>query len=83
MYAGDDATDFAALSFAAQHGRAIFVASGERTPPAIPSLCVARSIPDLCWFFTCEMIDLGPAGVVELLGASGNTSLDQREPQDA
>lgn len=33
VYAGDDVTDFGALRFAAEHGRAIFVASSERIPP--------------------------------------------------
>lgn len=34
VYAGDDITDFGPLRFAAQHGRALFVASDERVPPA-------------------------------------------------
>ena len=34
VYAGDDITDFGPLRFAAQHGRALFVASNERVPPA-------------------------------------------------
>ena len=34
VYAGDDITDFGPLRFAAQHGRALFVASSERVPPA-------------------------------------------------
>ena len=34
IYAGDDITDFGALRFAAEHGRAVFVASDERTAPA-------------------------------------------------
>ncbi|HET7711539.1 MAG TPA: trehalose-phosphatase [Thermoanaerobaculia bacterium] len=34
IYAGDDITDFGPLRFAAQRGRALFVASSERQPPA-------------------------------------------------
>jgi trehalose-phosphatase len=34
VYAGDDITDFGPLRFAAENGRALFVASGERVPPA-------------------------------------------------
>jgi alpha,alpha-trehalase len=33
VYAGDDLTDFGPLRFAAEHGRAVFVASPERQPP--------------------------------------------------
>jgi alpha,alpha-trehalase len=34
VYAGDDITDFGPLRFAAENGRAFFVASNERVPPA-------------------------------------------------
>jgi alpha,alpha-trehalase len=34
VYAGDDITDFGPLRFATENGRAFFVASGEREPPA-------------------------------------------------
>jgi alpha,alpha-trehalase len=34
VYAGDDITDFGPLRFAAEHGRALFIASSEREPPA-------------------------------------------------
>lgn len=34
VYAGDDLTDFGPLRFAAERGRAVFVASAERQPPA-------------------------------------------------
>jgi alpha,alpha-trehalase len=34
VYAGDDITDFGPLRFAAGSGRALFIASNERTPPA-------------------------------------------------
>ncbi|MBV9496931.1 MAG: trehalose-phosphatase [Acidobacteria bacterium] len=33
VYAGDDITDFGPLRFAAERGRALFLASPERTPP--------------------------------------------------
>ena len=33
VYAGDDITDFGPLRFAAESGRALFVASSERVPP--------------------------------------------------
>lgn len=45
IYAGDDITDFGALRFAAQHGRALFLASGERTPP--PGVTVVSSFREL------------------------------------
>jgi trehalose-phosphatase len=34
VYAGDDLTDFGALRFASEKGRAIFLASSERVPPS-------------------------------------------------
>lgn len=34
VYAGDDLTDFGPLRFAAERGRALFVASNEREPPS-------------------------------------------------
>lgn len=45
VYAGDDITDFGPLKFAAEHGRALFVASGERVPP--PGVTVVRSFREL------------------------------------
>jgi trehalose-phosphatase len=45
VYAGDDITDFGALRFAAEHGRALFVASGERVPP--PGVTVVGSFREL------------------------------------
>lgn len=45
VYAGDDITDFGALRFAAERGRALFVASGERTPP--PGVTVVGSFREL------------------------------------
>lgn len=45
IYAGDDVTDFGALRFAAEHGRAVFVASSERVPP--PGVTVVRSFREL------------------------------------
>ncbi len=69
VYAGDDTTDFAALAFSAERGRAIFMESEERTPPPIASLCMAQSMEDLCCFFTCEIVDLGPSAVAALLPA--------------
>ncbi len=38
LYAGDDLTDFAALSWAAKHGVGLFVQSVEREPPPDPSV---------------------------------------------
>ena len=34
IYAGDDTTDLGPLRYAAEHGRALFMSSSERTPPA-------------------------------------------------
>ncbi|HEV7768387.1 MAG TPA: trehalose-phosphatase [Thermoanaerobaculia bacterium] len=45
IYAGDDLTDFGALRFAAERGRAVFVASSERTPP--PGVTVVASFREL------------------------------------
>jgi len=45
VYAGDDLTDFGPLRFAADHGRAVFVASGEREPP--PGVTVVGSLREL------------------------------------
>jgi trehalose-phosphatase len=45
LYAGDDLTDFGALRFAAEHGRALFVASEERVPP--PGVEVVASSREL------------------------------------
>jgi alpha,alpha-trehalase len=45
VYAGDDITDFGPLKFAAEHGRALFVASNERVPP--PGVTVVGSFREL------------------------------------
>lgn len=45
IYAGDDITDFGALRFAAERGRAVFVASSERVPP--PGVTVVESFREL------------------------------------
>jgi len=45
VYAGDDLTDFGPLKFAAERGRALFVASGERIPP--PGVTVVGSFREL------------------------------------
>ncbi len=45
IYAGDDLTDFAALQFASERGRGVFLASSERLPP--PGVTVVHSFMDL------------------------------------
>lgn len=45
VYAGDDVTDFGPLKFAAESGRALFVASSEREPP--PGVTVVGSFREL------------------------------------
>jgi trehalose-phosphatase len=45
VYAGDDITDFGPLRFAAESGRALFVASSERVPP--PGVTVVGSFREL------------------------------------
>jgi trehalose-phosphatase len=45
IYAGDDLTDFGPLRFAAESGRALFVASSERVPP--PGVTVVGSFREL------------------------------------
>jgi alpha,alpha-trehalase len=45
VYAGDDITDFGPLRFAAECGRALFIASSERVPP--PNVTVVGSFREL------------------------------------
>jgi trehalose-phosphatase len=45
IYAGDDITDFGPLRFAAERGRALFLASNERVPP--PGVTVVGSFREL------------------------------------
>jgi trehalose-phosphatase len=45
VYAGDDLTDFAALRFALENGRALFLASAERAAP--PGVTVVKSFREL------------------------------------
>jgi len=45
VYAGDDITDFGPLRFAAERGRALFLASNEREPP--PGVTVVGSFREL------------------------------------
>lgn len=45
VYAGDDITDFGPLRFAAERGRALFLASSEREPP--PGVTVVGSFREL------------------------------------
>jgi trehalose 6-phosphate phosphatase len=45
IYSGDDMTDFGPLQFAAERGRALFIASDERTPP--PGVTVVESLEKL------------------------------------
>lgn len=45
VYAGDDNTDFGPLKFAAERGRALFIASSERVPP--PGVTVVGSFREL------------------------------------
>lgn len=54
VYAGDDITDFGPLKFAAEHGRALFVASGERVPP--PGVTVVGSFRELFHLIRAEVM---------------------------
>ncbi len=45
VYAGDDITDFGPLRFAAENGRALFLASNERVPP--PGVTIVGSFREL------------------------------------
>lgn len=54
VYAGDDTTDFAALGYAAEHGRGIFVESEECGAPPDPAIERVRSIESLCKLFKAE-----------------------------
>jgi hypothetical protein len=45
VYAGDDITDFGPLRFAAERGRALFLASNERIPP--PGVTIVGSFREL------------------------------------
>lgn len=55
LYAGDDTTDFGALTYAASHGRAAFMTSSERAAPDIAGLEHVHSIDELCAFFAREI----------------------------
>jgi trehalose-phosphatase len=55
VYAGDDTTDLDALVFAASHGRAAFVTSGERSAPDVRGIAHVGGIEDLCAFFASEL----------------------------
>lgn len=68
VYAGDDTTDFEALAFAAEFGRAIFVASDERRPPEISPLSVVGSIEGLCFGLVCEVVEHAPRAALALHG---------------
>jgi trehalose 6-phosphate phosphatase len=71
FYAGDDDTDFPALSFAAAHGHAIFVESEERTAPEIAGLWRVARTEDLLYGFARGLVEavpdaaglLAPAGI--------------------
>lgn len=54
VYAGDDVTDFGALRFAAESGRAVFVASSELFPPA--GVTVVRSFRELFRLIRSELM---------------------------
>jgi len=54
VYAGDDLTDFGPLRFAAEHGTAVFVASGEREPP--PGVTVVASVRELLRVIRAEVM---------------------------
>jgi trehalose-phosphatase len=54
VYAGDDITDFGPLRFAAENGRALFVASGERVPP--PGVTVVGSFRELFRLIRAEVM---------------------------
>lgn len=60
IYAGDDTTDFPALSFAAANGRAIFVESEERTAPEITGLWRVARTEDLCFAFVRSLLEYVP-----------------------
>lgn len=47
VFAGDDTTDFEALSWAASRGRGVFVESEEREPPADERVMRVRSLEEL------------------------------------
>lgn len=56
FYAGDDLTDFAALSWAAQHGTGVFVQSDEREAPNDRRVTVASGIEDLIRLIRAELL---------------------------
>lgn len=53
IYAGDDLTDFGALRFAREHGRGVFLANDERTPP--PGVVVVGSFLELFRLIRAEV----------------------------
>ena len=69
VYAGDDASDFPALAYAAARGRAIFIEQDERETPDIADLWRVSSVEDVCygfarasspWFLTPSLRSLLP-----------------------
>lgn len=66
IYAGDDTTDVDALAFAAELGRAIFVASSERAIPDVDPLTVVRSVDGACLAMIQGIIEASPAAAVAL-----------------
>ncbi|HKB79659.1 MAG TPA: trehalose-phosphatase [Thermoanaerobaculia bacterium] len=55
VFAGDDLTDFAAIRWASQRGRGLFVMSGERKPPHAGRVECVASIDSLCQIFGREI----------------------------
>lgn len=71
VYAGDDTTDVDALAYAAECGRAVFVASNERQPPEIGSMRIVQSVEGVCFAFIREIIDFSPDTALVLHGPDG------------
>ena len=58
LYAGDDTTDFDALTFATQRGSGYFVVSSERAVPPIRHLRCVGTIDRLCYELMREIDEL-------------------------
>ena len=66
VYAGDDTTDFDALEFASEYGRAIFIASDEQRAPAIEPLSIVHSVEALSFSLIREVVENAPKAALAL-----------------
>lgn len=66
VYAGDDTTDFDALEFASEYGRAIFIASDEQRAPPVEPLSIVHSVEALSFALIREVVENAPKAALAL-----------------